>query len=326
MLTARIIGTGSYVPDLVVTNNDFAKIVDTNDEWIVTRTGIRERHIGTGMENWEMGFNAASKALESSGTKPEEIDLIIGTTITPDYFYPGLSNIIQMKLDAVNASCFDIAAACNGFVVAMETAWQFIKCGTAKKVLIVSAEGLSKSIDFTDRSTCVLFGDGAGAAVLEANSECGVINTCTISEPDPECTLACAALPPSNPFIKEKKCLFPDTKHLSMNGRGTYKFATRALPAAIKKVLDGTGVTLDEIKYIVPHQANVRIINYVADHLGIDSSKMYVNIDRHGNTSSASIPIALDEMIQQNLIKPHDKIIFAGFGAGLNYGAVLVEW
>lgn len=326
MLTARIIGTGSYVPDFVMTNNDFAKIVDTNDEWIVTRTGIRERHIGTGMENWEMGLNAARKALEASGTKPEEIGLIIGTTITPDYFYPGLSNIIQMKLNASNASCFDIAAACNGFVVGMETAWQFVKCGTAKKVLIVSAESLSKTIDFTDRSTCVLFGDGAGAVVLEASDECGIINSCTISEADPEGTLACAALAPNNPFIKEKKCLFPDKQYLSMNGRGTYKFATRALPAAIEKVLEGTGVTLDEISYIVPHQANVRIINHVAEHLGIDPAKMYVNIDKHGNTSSASMPIALDEMMQQNLIKPHDKIIFAGFGAGLNYGAVLAEW
>lgn len=326
MLTARIIGTGSYIPDFVITNDDFAKIIDTSDEWIVSRTGIRQRHIGTGMENWEMGLLAAQKALEASETKPEELGLIIGTTITPDYFYPGLSNIVQMKLGAVNASCFDIAAACNGFIVAAETAWQFVKCGSAKKVLIVSAEALSKTLDFTDRSTCVLFGDGAGAVVFEADGEHGIINSCTFSEPDPEGTLACAALPPKNPFIKEEKHLYPYKKYLSMNGRGTYKFATRALSAAIEKVLEGTGVTLDEIKYIVPHQANVRIIKHVADHLGIDPSKMYVNIDKYGNTSSASIPIALDEMVRQSLIKPGDKVIFAGFGAGLNYGAVLIDW
>lgn len=309
-----------------MTNDDFAKIVDTNDEWIVSRTGIRQRHLGTGMENWEMGLSAAKKALEASKTSPEEIGLIIGTTITPDYFYPGLSNIVQMKLGASNASCFDIAAACNGFIVALETAWQFIKCGTAKKVLIVSAESLSKTIDFTDRSTCVLFGDGAGAVVLEASDGQGIICSHTFSEPDPEGTLACAALPPKNPFLKEKTCIFPGKEYLSMNGRGTYKFATRALPAAIEKVLEGSGVELEEIKYIVPHQANVRIIKHVADHLGISAEKMYVNIDKYGNTSSASIPIALDEMMQQNLIKPHDKIIFAGFGAGLNYGAVLLDW
>jgi len=330
LLSAKIIGTGSYLPEFVMKNSDFEKIVETNDEWIISRTGISERHFGIGMENWEMGFNAAQKALLSADVKPEEIDLIIGTTITPDYFYPGLSNIVQSKLGAVNAFCFDSAAACNGFSVGMDIAWQFIRSGRSKKVLIVSSEALSKTIDFTDRSTCVLFGDGAGAVLLDACDEGGILNSYNMSEADVEGTLACRALPPNNPFIKEneKKSIFSGLtgNNLRMGGRDTYKFATRAIPKAIEKVLEGTGISLAEIKYIIPHQANIRIIHYVADHLGIDHAKMYINIEKYGNTSSASIPIALDEMVDSGLLEPHDKVIFVGFGAGLNYGAVLLEW
>lgn len=330
LLSAKIIGTGSYLPEFIMKNSDFEKILDTNDEWIRTRTGISERHFGIGMENWEMGLQAAQKALLSSNTKPEDIDLIIGTTITPDYFYPGLSNIVQSKLGAVNAFCFDSAAACNGFAVGMDIAWQFIRSGRSKKVLIVSSEALSKTIDFTDRSTCVLFGDGAGAVLLDACEDGGILNSCNMSEADAEGTLACRALPPSNPFIKEneRRSIFSGLtgNNLRMGGRETYKFATRALPKAIGKVLEGTGISLDDVKYIVPHQANIRIIEHVADYLGIDRSKMYVNIEKYGNTSSASIPIALDEMVCAGLLNPHDKVIFTGFGAGLNYGAVLLEW
>lgn len=330
MLSAKIVGTGSFVPEFIMKNIDFEKMVDTSDEWITTRTGISERRFGTGMENWEMGLSAAQKALESAGIGADEIDLIIGTTVTPDYYYPGLSNIVQWKLGAVNASCFDIGAACSGFVTALDTAWQFFLSGRKKKVLIVSSESLSKTIDFTDRSTCVLFGDGAGAVLLEACSEGGIINTYNISKPDEEGALACRALPPSNPFIKEedRNELFEDMPQnvLQMKGRGTYKFAVRALSSSIEKVMEGTGTTLSDIKYIVPHQANLRIIYHVADELGLEHDKMYVNINKYGNTSSASIPIALDEMARNNLLEPGDKIIFTGFGAGLNYGAALVQW
>ena len=329
MITCRIAGTGSYLPERVVKNTDFEKLVDTNDEWIVSRTGISERRIGTGIENWQMGLSAANRALEAAGIKPEELDHIIGLTITPDYFYPGLSNIIQGKLGAINASCFDIPAGCSGFIVGMDTAWQFFKSGAAKKMLVVSAEAMTKTLDFTDRSTCVLFGDGAGAVVLEATETGGVLNTCTRSEPDPQGLLACRALRPRNPFIKEVvPTIFDDLgdDYLRMGGRDTYKFATRVLPASIKQVLDGTGITLEEIKYIVPHQANLRIIDHVSAHLGIPPEKMFTNIAKCSNTSSASVPIALDEMARGGLLQPHDKLIFAGFGAGFNYGAVLVEW
>jgi 3-oxoacyl-[acyl-carrier-protein] synthase III len=329
LLTGKITGTGSYLPDFVMKNSDFEKIVETSDEWIVTRTGISERHIGTGMENWEMGLYAAQNALESAGEQASAIDHIIGVTVSPDYFYPALSNIIQWKLGASNASCFDVAAGCSGFVVGMDVACQYIRSGKAKKVLVVSAEALTKTVDFTDRSTCVLFGDGAGAVLLEATESGGIINTYTMSEPDPQGLLACRALKPNNPYVKpDSKTLFNDLsdKFLRMGGREVYKFAIRVLPAAIKKVLEGTGILLDEIKYIVPHQANLRIINYVTEHLGIKPDRMYVNIDKCANTSSASMPIALDEMVRKGLLKPHDKVIFAAFGAGLTYGAILLEW
>lgn len=330
LLTGRITGTGSYLPELTVKNSDFEKMVDTSDEWIVTRTGISERRIGTGMENWEMGFNAAKKALDAAKVKSDAIDHIIGITVTPDYYYPALSNIMQSKLGLTNASCFDIAAGCSGFVVGMDAAWQYLRSGKAKKVLLVSAEALTKTVDFTDRSTCVLFGDGAGAVLLEACESGGIINTYTMSEPDPEGLLACRALKPKNPFIKKDKIkpLFNDLSdtYLRMGGRDVYKFAIRALPAAIGKVLEGTGVTLDDVKYIVPHQANLRILDHVTSELGIEPCKMYVNIDKCANTSSASMPIALDEMARGGLLQPHDKVIFAGFGAGLTYGAVLIEW
>lgn len=329
MPTCKITGTGSYLPELVVKNSDFENLVDTNDEWIVSRTGISERRIGTGIENWEMGLSASQKALDSAGISPLELDHIIGLTITPDYFYPGLSNIIQSKLGATNATCFDIGAACNGFVVGLNTACQFFKSGASKKMLLVSSEALTKTLDFSDRSTCVLFGDGAGAVVLEASENSGVINSYTMSEPDPAGLLSCRALRPRNPFIKDETAtLFNDLRdnYLRMGGRDTYKFAVRALPYSIKKVLEGTGISLDEIKYIVPHQANLRIIDHVSEHLGIAPGKMYVNIDKCANTSSASVPIALDEMARKGLLEPHDKLIFVGFGAGFNYGAVLVEW
>jgi 3-oxoacyl-[acyl-carrier-protein] synthase III len=328
LLSGKIIGTGSYLPDFVMKNSDFEKLVETNDEWIVTRTGISERHISTGMENWEMGLNAAQNALEKAGVKAEAIDFIIGVTVTPDYFYPTLSNIVEAKLGATNASCFDVAAGCTGFVVGMDIAWQYLRSGKAKKVLVVSSESMTKTLDFTDRSSCVLFGDGAGAMLFDSTESGGIINTYTMCEPDPEGLLACRALKPNNPFIKERATIFNDLSdtHLRMGGRDTYKFAVRVLPKAITKVLEGTGVTLDEVKYIIPHQANLRIIDHVTEYLGIAHDKMYVNIDKYANTSSATVPIALDEMVGKGLLTPHDKIIFAGFGAGLTYGAALVEW
>lgn len=328
MPTARIIGTGSYLPEMVVKNTDFEKMMDTSDEWISTRTGIRERHFSQGMENWEMGLHAARRALEAAGTEPGELALIVGTTITPDYYYPGLSNLVQAKLGATNAFCFDVAAACNGFVTALDIVWQFLRSGRVGKALIVSSEQLSKTLDFSDRSTCVLFGDGAGAAVL-APDERGIRNVANFSEADLEGVLACPALPPKSPFLKEDAhTLFAELApgRLHMGGRETYKFATRALPGAIRAVLEGTGVGLDELRYIVPHQANLRIIQTAAEHLGVSMDKMVVDIDKYGNTSSATMPIALDELARAGKLSPGDKIVFAGFGGGFNYGAALLEW
>lgn len=329
MLSAKIIGTGSYIPDFTVTNDDFRQFVETDDEWIVSRTGIHTRHFSTGISNWEMGVQAAQKAIEAAGIEPGDIDLIIGTTITPDYYYPGLSNIVQMKLGCLNAACFDLADACTGFAAAVDVVWQFLRNGTYKHAMIVSSEELSKTLDFTDRSTCVLFGDGAGAAVFEACEESGILSAFLRSEPDEKRTLASRALAPQNPFTHFTDTLYEglgEGPHVLMKGRDVFKFAARVMPFAIDRVLEGAGLTLSDIKYVIPHQANLRIIQHVAAHYGIEEEKLLITINRYGNISSACMPVTLDEAVRDGRIQKGDKLLFVGFGAGLSYGAFLMEW
>lgn len=323
MYEVKIIGTGSYVPPNVVTNDDIAQFVDTNDKWISERTGIKERRISKDENTSTIALNAAKVALENSNIKPEDIDLIVIATATQDYFFPSTACLVQKELGAVNATCFDVSAACTGFIYGVSTATQFIKTGQSKTALVIGAEVLSKIMDWSDRNTCVLFGDAAGAVVLQRSDEKGVISIFTGSDGTRGEFLACSAVPLNNVFNGREEI---NENKITMNGREIFKFATKIMNECIGKVLENTEYSLEDIKYIVPHQANIRIIEYTAKKLNVDISKFYVNLDKYGNTSGASIPVALDEMVQKGLLNKGDKIILVGFGGGVTYGAELIEW
>lgn len=325
MNKVKIKGVGSYVPSRVVTNDDLSNLVDTSNEWIVERTGIYERRISEGEDTTDIAYKAAKIALEDSGIKGEELDLIIVATITPDYFTPSVACMIQKKLNARNATAFDINAACTGFIYALEVGESLLKTGRYKKALIIGAETLSKIVDWNDRSTCVLFGDGAGCCIIENlnDSKSGIINTYSISEGENGDSLICGANDLINPFVLEKKV---KSKYVSMNGREVFKFATRAMVEAVKNVLEGTDYTLEDIDYVIPHQANLRIIDYAAKKLKLPLEKFYTNLSSVGNTSSASVPIALAQLNSENKINTGDLIVLVGFGGGLTCGATLIKW
>ncbi|MCD3216522.1 ketoacyl-ACP synthase III [Clostridium botulinum C] len=323
MYNVKIISTGKYIPDNVVTNDDMSKFVDTNDKWISERTGIKERRISTGENTSHMAVKAALAALEKSSVKATDLDLIIIATCTPDSFVPSTACIVQDKLGATKATCFDISAACTGFIYALGVASQFIKTGQVKNALVIGAETLSKILNWEDRSTCILFADGAGAAIIERSEEVGLISQYTGSDGTGGKALKCEALPVRNPYCKVDD-KFKDT--LSMEGREVFKFAVNAMIESINKVLENTEYTLDDIDYIVPHQANIRIIEFVSKKLGISQDKFYVNLHKYGNTSGASISIALDEMNKKGMFKKGDNIILVGFGGGLTFGAHLIQW
>ncbi|EGO89239.1 ketoacyl-ACP synthase III [Clostridium botulinum C] len=323
MYNVKIISTGKYIPDNVVTNNDMSKFVDTNDKWISERTGIKERRISTGENTSHMAVKAALAALEKSSVKATDLDLIIIATCTPDSFVPSTACIVQDKLGATKATCFDISAACTGFIYALGVASQFIKTGQVKNALVIGAETLSKILNWEDRSTCILFADGAGAAIIERSEEVGLISQYTGSDGTGGKALKCEALPVRNPYCKVDD-KFKDT--LSMEGREVFKFAVNAMIESINKVLENTEYTLDDIDYIVPHQANIRIIEFVSKKLRVSQDKFYVNLHKYGNTSGASIPIALDEMNKKGMFKKGDNIILVGFGGGLTFGAHLIQW
>lgn len=320
---AKIIGTGRYTPSNIVTNEDLSKFVETSDEWITTRTGIKERRISIGEDTSELCLKAAKKALENANICAEEIDLIIVSTVTPDQFTPSTSCLVQAELGAVNAASFDINAACTGFVYGLNIANAFIKSGQYKTILMIGAEVLSKVTNWEDRNTCVLFGDGAGAAVLRASDESGIITTYTGSEGDVKGVLTIGAVDVTNPYTENVDEKY---KSIYMNGKEVFKFATKAMNKSVRKVIEDANMTIDDIDHIVPHQANYRIIDYVAQKNKIDKDKIYINLDKYGNTSSASIAIALDEMNEKGLLKRGDKIILTGFGGGLTWGAILLEW
>ncbi|SFD40026.1 beta-ketoacyl-ACP synthase III [Clostridium uliginosum] len=323
MSNIKIGGVGAYLPPLVVTNNKISELVPTNDEWILERTGIKERRISEGENTSDIATKASKLALERAGVKGEDLDLIIVATITPDMFIPSVACLVQSELKADNAAAFDISVACSGFVYALETAKALMKSLDYKNALIIGAETLSKVVDWTDRSTCILFGDGGGAAVLVRDEKQGIINSYLKSEGKKGDALTIGAVDFNTPFASEKNI---KNKNIVMNGREVFKFATSAIVRAIDGVLEGTGISLDEIKYIVPHQANMRIIDYVARKLELDIDKFYLNLDTTGNTSSASVPIALNEMYEKNLIKEGDKLLLVAFGGGLSYGATIIEW
>lgn len=323
MNKVSILGTGSYVPENIISNDDLSKIVDTSDEWITTRTGISQRHISGGEETWQLGAVAAQNAINNSGIKAEDIDLIICATITPENMMPSTACKIQAEIGAVNAAAFDISAACSGYVFGIITGAQFIKTGLYKNVCIIGSETLSKVIDWTDRSTCVLFGDGAGAMILGCGDEYEICESSMISNGSKGDILTLKTFPFKN-IITDKTSEYTDA-YIHMDGQEVFKFAVKAMSAQIKKVTTDAGLTFDDITYIIPHQANVRIISFAAKTLGIKEEKFFVNLKNYGNTSSASIGIALDELVRKKILKKGDKLILAGFGGGMSAGAVLVR-
>ena len=324
--TASIIGTGSYVPEKVMTNADLEKIVDTTDEWIHSRTGIRERRIaGLEQPTSDLAANASKAAMENAGIKPEEIDLIICATVTPDMFFPSTACFVQTKIGAVNAACFDLSAACSGFLFGVETARQFIATGTYNTVLVIGADKLSSIVDWDDRNTCVLFGDGAGAAILQhCEGSRGILATRMGSNGKLAEILHIPGGGSACPVTADNAAQKPAT--IRMNGRETYKHAVTAMVEASKQVLADAGVTADEITCFIPHQANLRIIEAIASRLNVPMERFHINLDRYGNTSAAAVAIALDEAAREGRFKHGDLIHLVVFGGGLTWASSVVEW
>ena len=318
-MTTRIIGTGSYVPEQIVTNGDLAKIVETSDEWIRSRTGIGARRIATADSTSHMAACAAQEALKQSGVKPEEIDLILLGTSSPDYCFPNGACEVQGMIGAVNAACYDISAACTGFVFALNTAHAFISSGLSKTALVIGSDVLSKLTDWTDRNTCVLFGDGAGAVVVKADST-GILGMNMHSDGTKGGVLTCGSRTNGN-FLRGKK---PELGYMTMDGQEVFKFAVKKVPECIRQVLDDSGVAAEQVKYFVIHQANYRIIESIAKRLKVSVDRFPVNMEHYGNTSGASVPLLLDEINRKGMLEAGDKIVFSGFGAGLTWGATLL--
>lgn len=323
---ARIIGTGAALPERVVTNKDLESLVDTSDEWITERTGIKERRIaGENDTLADYSEKAANQALEMAGVDAKDVDMIICGTVTPDWHLPASACFLQARIGAVNASAFDISAGCSGFLYGLSIADKFIRCGDNKTVLVVGAELLSKFINWEDRSTCVIFADGAGAALLQADtSGRGVLGTKMHAMGEMADYISIPAggtqFPLSEQVLKDKM------HKIRMKGGGTFKLAIRSLTNVCKEVLEEAGLEASDVDVFVPHQANKRIIDAVADRLKVDSEKVIMNIETVGNTSAASIPIALDEAVRANRISEGDMVLFAAFGAGLTWASGLVRW
>ena len=325
-MNIRIKGTGSAVPKLRVSNEELSRIVDTSDEWIKSRTGIENRHIAVEESTTSLSVEAAKKALDEAGIEAEELDMIIAATVTPDKFFPNLSCEVQSALGAVKATAFDISAACSGFLFAMNLAKMYLESGAGKNALILGAETLSKIIDWGDRGTCVLFGDGAGAAVLcaeeETEKKAGILHVVWGSDGAQGMVLNCANRPVNNPYVKNDASL----AYAAMNGQEVYKFAVRTVPKTVLQAVQGAGLELEEIDLFLLHQANYRIIEAVAKRLRQPLEKFPTNLQEYGNISAASVPILLDDVNRDGKIKKGSKIVLAGFGAGLTWGAAVVEW
>ncbi|MGV3024609.1 beta-ketoacyl-ACP synthase III [Clostridium thermobutyricum] len=324
MNAVKIKSVGAYLPSNIITNEDISKLVETNNEWIVERTGIKSRRISKGEDTSSIANKAAKIALDRAKVKGEDIDLIIVATLTPDNFTPSVACIIQKEIGAENATAFDINAACTGFIYALEVGRSLMAVGRYKRALIIGAETLSKIVDWSDRSTCILFGDGGGACVLEtSDSKEGIINSYSISDGKKGETLIAGAVDVNNPFIEEK---VEKHKYIKMNGREVFKFATKSMTSSIEKVLENTEYKLNDIDLIIPHQANLRIIEYAAKKLNLPLDRFYINLEDVGNTSAGSIPIALNNAFEEGKIKKGMKIILVGFGGGLTCGSTLIKW
>ncbi len=321
-----ILGLGSSIPEKVLTNFDLEKIVDTSDKWISKRTGISQRRVlDKDTPAYELGVDAARKALDDAGIKAEELDLIIVATETPDYLTPSMSCIVQSKLGARKAAAFDLNAACSGFIYGMSVANQFIKTGHYKYVLVIGCEGLSKILDWKDRNTCVLFGDGAGAAVFgPVEEEYGVITTYIGADGElgKNLTLPCCFIGPEDVEVRTGD----NKKVLWMDGSEVFKFAVRIMEQGANRVLEDSGLSMEDIKLIIPHQANIRILEGAAKRLKVPKEKVFTNLHKYGNISSASIPLGLDEAYREKLFSKGDNLILVGFGGGLTWGSAIIRW
>ena len=323
---AHVTGWGRYAPERVLTNQDLEKIVDTSDEWIVSRTGIRERRVAAAHETTaSMAAVASLRAIRTAGIDPDDIDLILLATLTPDYWMPSTAALVKEAIGNTRAAAMDVAAACSGFVYAFATAQAYIAGGLAKHVLVIGAELLTRFLDYTDRSTCILFGDGAGAVVLSASEEPGGalgIELTTAPQGAYMIWLPAggAKSPPSAETIARGE------HFIRMEGKETYRFATKTMATTALESVRKSGLVADDIDLFIPHQANIRIVEAVAKGLALPMDKMYVNLDRYGNTSAASVPIALAEAVNEGRIKIGDRIVMVAFGAGFTSGAVTVEW
>ncbi|OQA28077.1 MAG: 3-oxoacyl-(acyl-carrier-protein) synthase 3 [Verrucomicrobia bacterium ADurb.Bin345] len=324
--TVSIIGTGSYLPERVLTNQELEKMVDTSDEWILTRTGIRERRIAReDQATSDLGAEAARRALADAGLKAEDVDVIICATITPDMGFPNTGCFIQNQIGASNAFCFDVEAACSGFLYALEVGRSLVETGAVKTALVVAAEKISAILDWQDRNTCVLFGDAAGAAVLQARDvEHGIMASTMGSDGSLAELLMLpgggSRYPASEQTVKDR------LHYMKMAGREVFKHAVNNMVQASKDALAKSGLTIDDIRWIIPHQANLRIINAIGERLGAGADKLVVNLDKYGNTSAATIIVALDEIARDGRLKKHDKVLLVAFGGGFTWGAVVVEW
>ncbi len=324
--SASIIGTGSYLPERILTNADLAKMVDTSDEWITTRTGIKQRHIAAAEQpTSDLAVMAARRALAQAKVKPEDLDMIILATVTPDMIFPSTACYVQKALGASRAACYDLQAACSGFLYGLETARQYIATGAAETVLVIGAEKLSSITDWQDRSTCVLFGDGAGAAVLRHRpGERGILSSVLGADGNLSHLLN---LPGGGSLHPTSEQTIKDRLHyLKMAGREVFKYAINAMLSAAKQALAHSQISIDQVNCIIPHQANIRIVQAISQRLGAPLKKYYINLQDCGNMSAASIPVALDEAARAGFIHKHDIILLVAFGGGFTWAATVLEW
>jgi 3-oxoacyl-[acyl-carrier-protein] synthase-3 len=325
--SARIDGWGYYAPTRVLTNADLEQLVETSDEWIQTRTGIRERRIAGPRESTStMAAVASLRALAVADVDPDDVDMILVGTVTPDYQFPSTAALVKELIGASNAAAMDLAAACSGWVYGLTVAHAYITSGMYRNVLVVGAEVLSRVSDFTDRNTCVLFGDGAGAVLMRASDEPGggLLGFELTVDPSGAYNIwipAGGARSPATPATTGARA-----HYIRMDGRETYRYATRTLARSARVAIERAGLTPDDISLFVPHQANIRIIESVAKQLGLSMDRVYVNVDRYGNTSAASVPIALAEAVERGRVQPGDRLVFVAFGAGYTSGAAVLEW
>lgn len=324
--SAGIIGTGSYLPEQIITNHDLEKIMDTNDEWIRSRTGIVERRKASGdMSTSDMGAKAAERAILDAGLTAEDIDLIIVGTVTPDMLFPSTACLVQEKIKASNAAAFDLSAACSGFLYGLSIANSFVSAGTYKNVLVIGSETLSRFLDPNDRNTAVLFGDGAGAAIVsEVEEGTGFLAFDLGADGSGSDLLAVEAGGSKNPASIET--VNARQHYITMQGKEVFKFAVRILGKTSKKVLADAGLGQEDIDYLVPHQANVRIVDAALRKFHVPKEKTMINLDKYGNMSGASIPVALDEALKENKIKKDDVVVLVGFGAGLTWASCAIKW